>query len=48
MALPEVVDKLQKQEVRAVGGTSAELAKTVAQEIELWSQVARANNIQPK
>ena len=48
MALPEVVEKLQKQEVRAVGGTSAELAKTVAQEIELWTQVARANNIQAK
>jgi tripartite-type tricarboxylate transporter receptor subunit TctC len=48
MALPDVVEKLQKLEVRAVGGTSAELAKTVAQEIELWTQVARANNISAK
>ncbi len=48
MALPDVVEKLLKQEVKAVGGTSAELSKTIAQEIELWTQVARANNIQAK
>lgn len=48
MALPDVVEKLQKLDVKAVGGTSAELAKTVAQEIELWTQVARANNISAK
>ncbi len=48
MALPDVVEKLQKMQVKPVGGTSAELAKTVAQEIALWTQVARANNIQAK
>jgi tripartite-type tricarboxylate transporter receptor subunit TctC len=32
-------------DIRPVGGTSADFAKTIAQEIQLWSQVAKDNNI---
>ena len=45
MGLPEVVERLQKLEIRAMGNTSAEFAAMITKEIELWSSVARANNI---
>ena len=45
MALPEMAERLQALEIRAVGNTAAEFGKTIAQEIELWTAVAKANNI---
>jgi tripartite-type tricarboxylate transporter receptor subunit TctC len=45
MALPDVVERLQKLDIRPVTNSPAEFARTIAQEIELWTQVARDNNI---
>jgi len=45
MAQPDVVERLSKLDIRPVGGSSADFGRTIAQEIELWTQVARANNI---
>lgn len=45
MAQPDVVERLAKLDIRAVGNTSAEFGKTIAQEIDLWTQVAKDNNI---
>lgn len=45
MALPDVVERLNKLDIRPVGGSSADFARTIAQEIEMWTQLARANNI---
>lgn len=45
MALPNVVERLGKLDIKPVGGSSADFARTIAQEIELWTQVARTNNI---
>ena len=45
MAMPDVIDRMSKLDIRPVGGTPAEMAKTIASEIELWSGVARANQI---
>ena len=45
MALPDVQERLAKLDIKAVGGPSADLAKTIAQEIQLWTQVAKENNI---
>ena len=45
MAMPDVVDRMNKLDIRPVGGTPADMAKTIASEIELWSGVARANQI---
>jgi tripartite-type tricarboxylate transporter receptor subunit TctC len=46
MALPDVAERLHKLDIRPVGGSSADFARTIAQEIELWTRVARENNIQ--
>jgi hypothetical protein len=32
-------------DIKPVGGTSADFARTIAQEIQLWTQVAKENNI---
>jgi tripartite-type tricarboxylate transporter receptor subunit TctC len=48
MRLPEIAERLAKLDIRPVGSTSAELGRTLAQEIELWQQVAKANNIKPQ
>jgi tripartite-type tricarboxylate transporter receptor subunit TctC len=45
MALPDVVERLGKLDIKPVGGSSADFSRTIAQEIELWTQVARTNNI---
>jgi tripartite-type tricarboxylate transporter receptor subunit TctC len=45
MALPDVVDRLQRVDIKPVTNSPAEFARTIAQEIELWTQVARDNNI---
>jgi tripartite-type tricarboxylate transporter receptor subunit TctC len=45
MAMPDVVERLAKLNIRPVGGSSADFGRTIAQEIEMWTQVARANNI---
>jgi tripartite-type tricarboxylate transporter receptor subunit TctC len=45
MALPDVAERMAKLDIRPVGGTSAEFAKTIAAEIPLWKQVAKDNNI---
>ena len=45
MALPDVVERLNKLDIRPVGGSSADFGRTIAQEIEMWTQLARANNI---
>jgi tripartite-type tricarboxylate transporter receptor subunit TctC len=45
MAMPDVVDRLAKLNIRPVGGSSADFGRTIAQEIEMWTKVARANNI---
>lgn len=43
--LPEIRDGLAKLGVDPVGGTSDELARVVARDIEKWTAVARAANI---
>jgi tripartite-type tricarboxylate transporter receptor subunit TctC len=48
MRLPETQERLAKMDIRPVGGSAAELGRTLAQEIELWQQVAKANNIKPQ
>jgi tripartite-type tricarboxylate transporter receptor subunit TctC len=45
MALPDVAERMAKLDIRPVGGTSADFAKTIAAEIPLWKQVAKDNNI---
>ena len=45
MALPDVVDRLGKLNIRPIGGSSADFKRTIAQEIDMWTQVARANDI---
>ncbi|CAA9423287.1 MAG: BUG/TctC family periplasmic protein, partial [uncultured Ramlibacter sp.] len=46
MALPDVVERLQKLDIKAIGSTSAVFSTTIAQEIDLWTKVAKDNNIQ--
>jgi tripartite-type tricarboxylate transporter receptor subunit TctC len=48
MRLPDIQERLAKLDIRPIGGTSADLGRTMAQEIELWQQVAKANNIKPQ
>jgi len=48
MALPDVAERMAKLDIRPVGGTSADFAKTIAAEIPLWKQVAKDNNIKPE
>ena len=43
--MPDVIERLAKLDIRAVANTPTEFSKLIAQEIELWSQVARDNNI---
>jgi len=43
--LPDVQERMAKLDIKGVGSTSAELAKTISQEIQLWTQVAKDNNI---
>lgn len=43
--MPDVIERLAKLDIRAVSSTSAEFGRQIAQEIELWSQVARDNHI---
>ena len=45
VALPEVQERLGKLDIKSVGGTSAEFAKQISSEIQLWTQVAKDNNI---
>jgi tripartite-type tricarboxylate transporter receptor subunit TctC len=45
MALPDVQERLAKLDIKPVGGSSADLAKIISQEIQLWTQVAKENNI---
>ena len=45
MALPDVVERMAKLDIRPVGGTSADFARIIATEIPLWTQVAKDNNI---
>lgn len=45
MALPDVAERMAKLDIRPVGGSSADFAKTIATEIPLWTQVAKDNNI---
>jgi tripartite-type tricarboxylate transporter receptor subunit TctC len=45
MALPDVVERMTKLDIRPVGSSSADFAKTIATEIPLWTQVAKDNNI---
>jgi tripartite-type tricarboxylate transporter receptor subunit TctC len=45
MALPDVVERMAKLDIRPVGGSSADFARTIATEIPLWTQVAKDNNI---
>jgi tripartite-type tricarboxylate transporter receptor subunit TctC len=48
MALPDVAERMAKLDIRPLGTSSADMGKTMASEIQLWSQVAKDNNIQPK
>jgi tripartite-type tricarboxylate transporter receptor subunit TctC len=48
MALPDVAERMAKLDIRPLGTSSAEMGKTMATEIQLWSQVAKDNNIQAK
>lgn len=48
MALPDVAERMGKLDIRPLGTSSADMGKTMASEIQLWSQVAKDNNIQAK
>jgi tripartite-type tricarboxylate transporter receptor subunit TctC len=48
MALPDVAERMAKLDIRPLGTSSADMGKTMATEIQLWSQVAKDNNIQAK
>ena len=48
MALPDVAERMAKLNIRPLGTSSADMGKTMASEIQLWSQVAKDNNIQAK
>ena len=48
MALPDVGERMAKLDIRPLGTSSADMGKTMASEIQLWSQVAKDNNIQAK
>jgi tripartite-type tricarboxylate transporter receptor subunit TctC len=48
MALPDVAERMAKLDIRPLGTSSADMGKTMAGEIQLWSQVAKDNNIQAK
>lgn len=45
MALPDVAERMAKLDIRPVGSSSADFAKSIATEISLWTQVAKDNNI---
>jgi tripartite-type tricarboxylate transporter receptor subunit TctC len=45
MALPDVVERMAKLDIKPVGGSTADFAKTIATEIPMWTQVAKDNNI---
>lgn len=45
MALPDVAERMAKLDIRPVGSSSADFAKTIATEIPLWTQVAKDNHI---
>ncbi len=45
MALPDVQERMAKLDIKAIGSSSAEMAKTISQEIQMWTQVAKDNNI---
>ena len=45
MALPDVAERMAKLDIKPVGGSTADFAKTIATEIPLWTQVAKDNNI---
>ena len=45
MARPDVAELMAKLDIRPVGGSSADFAKTIATEIPLWKQVAKDNDI---
>ena len=45
MALPDVQERMAKLDIKPVGGSSADFAKVISQEIQLWTQVAKENNI---
>jgi tripartite-type tricarboxylate transporter receptor subunit TctC len=48
MALPDVGERMAKMDIRPLGTSSADMGKTIASEIQLWSQVAKDNNILAK
>ena len=48
MALPDVGERMAKLNIRPLGTSSADMGKAIASEIQLWSQVAKDNNIQAK
>jgi tripartite-type tricarboxylate transporter receptor subunit TctC len=48
MRLPDTQERLAKLDIRPVGGTASELGRALSQEIDLWQQVAKANNIKPQ
>jgi tripartite-type tricarboxylate transporter receptor subunit TctC len=45
MALPDVQERMGKLDIKPVGSSSADFAKVISQEIQLWTQVAKENNI---
>ena len=45
MALPDVQARMAKLDIKPVGGSSTDFAKVISQEIQLWAQVAKENNI---
>jgi tripartite-type tricarboxylate transporter receptor subunit TctC len=48
MRMPDTQERLAKLDIRPIGGASAELGRVLSQEIDLWQQVAKANNIKPQ
>ena len=48
MALSDVGERMAKLNIRPLGTSASEMGKTMASEIQLWTQVAKDNNIQAK
>jgi len=42
---PDIIERLQREDVDPVGGTPADLATLIARELRQWRELAKAANI---
>jgi tripartite-type tricarboxylate transporter receptor subunit TctC len=45
---PDVVEKVSAQHITPLGSTPEELARKIAADLQRWTAVAKAANIQPQ